>query len=417
MPARMIQMPHWPRPMMPSAPGTPRERTQAICNALGNPEQKLPSVIHVAGTNGKGSTITFMRSLLEAAGYKAHVYTSPHIERFNERIVLAGEMIDDGYLHDVLERARLATGDLPHHFFDATTAAALLAFSEVEADILLVETGMGGLHDPTNVIDQKILTILTPVSYDHMEYLGSSLTDIAMHKTGIWREGIPCVVGPQTAEVNALLRAQAKERKISLISYGLHWSVQIEKECFMLQQSVQQERYDMPSLPGFHQCMNAAVAIVALQQLLPDISMTEAQIHDGLKQVTWPARMEKISEEDGYEIWCDGGHNEGGAQAVAEHIKNTWNDMPVCLIFGTTKGKDVAHILQYFTDTTDAIYAVPAAAEPHCYTPEEIVQQAAKKGINVMPSSSVDEAIHRIMDTHTASRILIFGSLYLRLEC
>ena len=221
-----LTMPHWPTLLFDNRPGTPLERTQELLARLGNPEKKLPPVVHVAGTNGKGSTIAFLRAILEAAGYKVHVYTSPHLQRFNERIVLAGREIDDTALFTVIEETRLAADDDSFSFFEGTTAATLLAFSRTPADIVLMETGAGGRFDPTNVIEKPALTIITTISYDHIDILGKTLTEIAWHKAGIMRANVPCIISFQPDEAHQILQTEAHELQTPLCVYGLHWAAQ-----------------------------------------------------------------------------------------------------------------------------------------------------------------------------------------------
>lgn len=415
-----LTMPHWPTLLFDNRRGTALTRTQELLAKLGHPEKRLPPVVHVAGTNGKGSTIAFMRAMLEAAGYKVHVYTSPHLHRFNERIVLAGREIDDTQLYSVIEAARIAARDVSYSFFEGTTAAALLAFADTPADIFLMETGMGGRFDPTNALTDKALTVITTISPDHTEYLGESLSQIAWHKAGIMRAEVPCVVSFQPQEVHAVLAQEAEAIGALAYAYGQHW--QVERTAQGLRYSDAEGSVDLPApaLLGLHQYVNAGTAIAALS-LLEAFAVDGEAIAQGLARVRWPGRMERVTSGDyaaqlpeGFELWMDGGHNMAAGHALAAFLDEHWHDKPTAIIFGTTQGKDVVSLLAPLVPKITGIWAVPVVSEPKSYSPHAIVA-SMQEVARVTASESVEEAIDAIVQ-HADSpvRILVFGSLYLR---
>jgi len=413
-----LHMPHWPKNFGPEPQETPSERARTLLANLGHPEHHVPPVIHVGGTKGKGSTIAFLRAMLEAAGYNVHVYTSPHLARFNERIVLAGHEIEDATLHAALEETRIAAGDMQVGFFDATTAAAMLAFASTPADILLMEMGLGGTVDATNIIDNPLLTILTTVSYDHMEYMGSTLPEIAAFEAGLFKPHVPCVVSYQHASVWPALHAAADVIQAPLYEYGKHWQT-LRQEGGMLYVDCHGEAsLPLPSLLGVHQIVNAGNAIAALSALEHFHVSPEHIIH-GLEHAEWKGRLQQIpaaSVPRECELWFDGGHNQAAAEAIAFFASDEWQDKPLYLIFGTTEGKDVASILTPFTEMVTRVYAVSVKSEPRSYNPEAIAG-AAEKMMPVMVSDSIHDALSDIIKREAQPfRALIFGSLYLWLE-
>lgn len=419
-----IIMPHWPISPWKAPDGEPLERMARLLEALGNPQKKLPPVVHVAGTNGKGSTIAVMRAILEAAGYKVHTYTSPHIKKFNERITLAGETIADDVLFELLERCRLANEEQEITFFEGTTAAAFLAFSEAPADIVLIETGMGGLFDPTNIIEKPKLCVITSISPDHVEYLGDTLAEIAAQKAGIIKPEVPVVVSFQPKEAQEVIEKAAEKQGADLMEYGKHWAVQKSAHGFIYADAYGQAEFPMPALKGPHQLVNAGNAIAALS-LLEEFDITADAIAAGLRWVQWAGRLEEVDLDSGlgiqdseWEAWFDGGHNMAAGHILSVVAEQEWNDgKPLYVICGTTRGKAVAPMLKPLHDWAAEIYAVPVQAEPKCYTPQEIADQCDDAGMRVRVADSVVEAVEDIIaSSETAGRILIFGSLYLRLE-
>lgn len=412
-----LHMPHWPKPFAP-AQGTPSERTRALLTRLGNPERALPPVVHVGGTKGKGSTIAFMRAMLEAAGYKVHVYTSPHIAKFNERIVLAGEEITDDYLFDVLEETRTAAQGMEVGFFDATTSAAMLAFSRIPADILLMEMGLGGTVDATNIIDNPALTVMTTISYDHMEYMGNTLASIAAFEAGLIKSEVPCIVSYQHGEVMPVLQAAARQQKSPLYEYGTHWKVARDADGMRYGDAHGEVRLPKPALLGAHQLVNAGNAIAAISAL-EEFEVSEEAIKAGLQSVQWKGRLQKMPASflpQGCEYWFDGGHNMAAAQVIAEFAREHWQDKPLYLIFGTTRGKDMVSMFRPFAGLVQRVYGVSVKSEPSSYE-ADAVTEAAFAVMKARSAQGIREALQDIVhEEQKPFRALVFGSLYLWLE-
>jgi len=420
LPPFSLHMPHWPKPPVGCIPsGTPSQRTRALLGKLGNPELRLPPVVHVGGTKGKGSTIAFLRFMLQAAGYKVHAYTSPHIARFNERIVLAGHEIDDDTLYEIIEAARIASGDTPVGFFDATTAAAMLAFADHPADILLMEMGLGGAVDATNIIDHPLLTILTTVSYDHMEYMGTTLPEIARFEAGLLKPGTPCVASYQHPDVWPTLETLSANIKAPLYSYGKHWLTRRIADGMIFADSYGEAKLPLPSLLGAHQIVNAGNATAALS-VMEDFDVREEHVTRGLMQTEWKGRLQKLPCHilpAECELWFDGGHNIAAAQAIGIFAAQTWHDKPFYLIFGTSEDKDVKSILEPFTSHAKGFYSVGVKSEPKSYSAQAIAE-AARPVAGVTPCDGIEDALRAILrDADGAPfRALVFGSLYLWLE-
>lgn len=419
LPPLQLHMPHWPLYPVGHLPaGTPSERTRALLKKLGSPELRLPPVIHVGGTKGKGSTIAFLRFMLEAAGYKVHAYTSPHIARFNERIVVAGREIDDDTLYEIIEAARIACGDMPVGFFDATTAAAMLAFADHKADIMLMEMGLGGAVDATNIIENPLLTVLTTVSYDHMEHMGTTLPEIARFESGLFKPGVPCVASYQHPDTWPALEQEAKAAGVPLYAYGKHWHTRRSSTGMIYADAHGEAQLPLPSLLGAHQLVNAGNAIACLSAL-EDFDVTQEHIVRGLMQTEWKGRLQKLpcpTLPAESELWFDGGHNVAAAQAVSLFAAEHWHDKPTYLIFNTSEGKDVKSIIEPFTGTMEKIYSVPGKSEPQSYSAEAIAVMA-KPVAEVTACDGIHDALRAIArDTDKPFRALVFGSLYLWLE-
>ena len=414
-PFALRNMPHWPAFFAGNLPYTPQLRTLYLLEKLGNPHLRLPPVIHVGGTKGKGSTIAFLRTMLEQAGYKVHCYTSPHLDRFNERIVLAGREINDATLFSIIEETRIAAGDMELAFFDGTTAAALLAFAHHPADIVLLETGLGGSIDATNVIAHPLLTILTTISKDHMAIMGYTLSEIATFEAGIMKAHSPCVVSWQHDRVMQVI---AENPISTLYSYGTHWQTVKSPQGMIFRDCNGNAALPLPALLGAHQIVNAGNAIAAIS-LLEDFAVRQQHVVAGLMQVRWKGRLERLAcplLPTTCELWFDGGHNEAAAHAISLFARTHWQDKPLILIFGTTQGKDIASMLAPFTDITHTIYSVEVKSEPGSYTAETITQLAGSVA-TVTPKAGILEALHEILAMQEVPfRVLIFGSLYLWLE-
>lgn len=414
-----IEMPHWPKPTRQPTVGTPIERTQILLDKLGNPEKALPPTIHVAGTNGKGSTIAFLKSIFQAAGYSSHCYISPHIQRFTERITLANRVIDQRTVDNAIERTRLAANNMDVTFYEGTTAAAFLAFSETPADVLLLETGLGGRDDPTNVVPNKRLTILTTVSYDHMDVLGSTLERVALHKLGILRPDVPCISSYQLNNVQPLIESYANQHGVPLYSYGREWDISRCPDGFIYEDQEEELTLPQPGLLGEHQLLNAGSAIAAVR-MLDEYNIPGEALSTGIEAVKHKGRLERISSarhqlSESIEIWFDGGHNVAGSCAMVETIRS-WNKKPLYLICGTTRGKALAELLLPFKGKVVEMYGIPVAAEPMCYSADAIVHAAQHAGLSAQQAPDVKAAIQLIAEKEEEARILVFGSLYLRIE-
>jgi dihydrofolate synthase / folylpolyglutamate synthase len=417
-----MYLPHWPIPHGSKDIILGLDRVKALLERLGSPEEKLPPVIHVAGTNGKGSTIAYLKAILEHAGYKVHRYTSPHIRQFNERIVLAGKEITDDYLSQVIEETRLAAGDLQTTFFEGSTAAAFLAFSRVKADVLLLETGLGGRLDATNVIGNPRLTVITPISEDHTEYLGNTISAIAYEKAGIIKPKVPCVISWQLKETQEVLLKKCAEGNAPNYSFDQHWNFEKTTSGFNFIDHVNEEIIPLPdpSLIGIHQIINAATA-VATVKLLDDFDISYENLCYGLTNTFWPARMQMIKHgvlrdmlPSDWELWVDGAHNNGGAQMLAATIESLWHDKPTYLINGRTGNRDIKSFLAYFKDKVKLVCGVKVRSEPLGELAVNIVNGAKEIGLEAYECDSLPDAIKFIMQkSNQPSRILVCGSLYL----
>ncbi|MFO1242441.1 MAG: folylpolyglutamate synthase/dihydrofolate synthase family protein [Rickettsiales bacterium] len=390
------------------------ERIRQALFLLGHPENHLPPVVHVAGTNGKGSTIAFLQGILQAAGYRVHVYTSPHLMRFNERIQLSGEMIDDVLLAALLEEVIEKTRNVPLTFFESTTAAAFLAFAQRPADILLLETGLGGRLDATNVIDHPALTILTPISFDHMEYLGNTLQAIATEKAGILKSGAPCVVAPQDEEALAVIEQKAQEKNVPLSVYGIEWKQRSGSEGFDYHSSVWQLDQLRVSLPGTHQYINAATAIAAAEQLR-NFTVTPHHIAHGLLSAVWPGRLQRIyppTLPEKVEVYLDGGHNVAGLQAQAVWIKSQPN--PVHVVLGMLRDKEIIASAALLSEAAASLTITTIHDEARAMDGRDYSEQLQQQGIATAFEPNWQAAVNAICDNNSAPfSILITGSLYL----
>ena len=379
---------------------------------LGNPERRVPPVIHIAGTNGKGSTQAMIRAGLEAGGASVHAYTSPHLARFHERIRLAGDLITEPALAALLDECMVANGSDSITFFEITTCAAFLAFTRTPADWTLLEVGLGGRLDCTNVVDHPALTIITPVSLDHQQYLGDTLAEIAGEKAGIIKRGVTCVVGPQQPEGLAVIEARAARLGAPLLVHGQHWHTFEDRGRLIFQDDNGLLDLPLPNLPGPHQIENAGAAIMALRHL--GVGDAEAAV----TKADWPARMQRlrhgplIDAAPGVELWLDGGHNPAGGAAIAATLAR----MPkreTYLICGMLNTKDIAGYLRPMAAYADALYAVSIPGEANTL-PAEVTRDAAlAAGMTANIAASVAAALAAIAADVPHARVLICGSLYL----
>lgn len=395
-------------------------RIQRLLAALDDPHKKLPAVVHVAGTNGKGSVTAFLRAILEAAGYWVHVYTSPHLVRFNERIRLAGKPIDDAYLRDVLMRVEKANSGQPITFFEATTAAAFLAFAETPADIVILETGLGGRLDATNVVERPLLTVLTPIAMDHMDYLGDTLAAIAAEKAAIMKYGVGCVTAKQERATMKVLEARSLSYGVPLWVEGKDWFLRTHPEGVVFQgKSGTIGPMAPPNLHGTFQLHNAGLALAAAERL-EGFDIPPAAMALGLTTVDWPARLQHLKSGKlvdllpaGWELWLDGGHNPHAAKAIALQARE-WKDRPLLLVFGMLARKDAKGFLKPLAARAERLIAVPIEGEDFV-APDDLVATAKAEGLLMAETGeSVEAALSKLAGcTSTPSRVLICGSLYL----
>ena len=390
------------------------DRVWRLLAAVNNPQDKLPSVIHVAGTNGKGSTQAMIRAGLEAGGAAVHAYTSPHLARFHERIRLAGSLISETALTDVLDRCYAANGTDPITYFEITTVAGLLAFAETPADYTLLEVGLGGRLDATNVVADPALTIITPVDLDHQQFLGDTLAAIAGEKAGIIKRGVRCIVGPQHEEAMTVIESVAERAGAPLFAYGQHWHVSVERSRLVYQDDVGLLDLPMPNLRGPHQIMNAGAAIAALRAL----GKNEASCEAAVTNAYWPARMEKLTSgalverAAPAELWLDGGHNPAAGRALAQTLREQ-STRPTHLICGMLNTKDIGGYLAPLAAVAQTLTAVSIPGETNTIPAEKTADEARNVGLQASTAQSVAAAIDAIIADAPNARILICGSLYL----
>ncbi len=389
-------------------------RVERLLAALGHPERRLPPVIHVAGTNGKGSTVAMIRAGLEARGDRVHVYTSPHLARFHERIRVAGDLIDEDRLIALLERCEEANGGEPITFFEITTAAAFLAFAETPADHTLLEVGLGGRLDATNVIDAPRLCVITPVSLDHQQYLGDTVTAIAGEKAGILKPGVTCIVGPQSDEGLEAIGRRAAGIGSPLLVQGQDWQVWEEHGRLAFQDTAGLVDLPLPTLIGAHQVENAGIALAVLRAL----GAGETACAAALTRAEWPARLQRlrrgplVDAANPAELWLDGGHNPAAGIALAEALGRL-TARPLHLICGMLNTKDVSGFLRPLAAHAKHLHAVSIPGEAATLSADQTVAAARAVGLQAEPATSVMEAVTAIAATDPKARILICGSLYL----
>lgn len=400
------------------------ERIERLLKALGSPEKKLPPLVHVAGTNGKGSLVAYLRAMAEAAGYRVHVYTSPHLVRFNERIRIAGQLIEDDDLDDMLTECEEANGDTPISFFDITTALALLAFSRVPAELGIIEVGMGGRFDSTNVIEPA-LSAITPVGYDHTGFLGDKLEGIAWEKAGIIKRATPAVIGRQREVSAQVIETESVKLAAPLFRMGHEWQVTPQEQGFRYESDLLTLDLPAPALVGVHQIDNAATAVACIERLRAarfDIGNTA--IRKGLASVEWPARLQRLTKgplagslPPGCELWLDGGHNEDCGIALGRMAAEWAKEpaaLPLYLIFAMQTTKDASGFLRPLARYATAARAVPFPEGHAAYTPDEACAKAADVGLDCAPANDIGAALEDLLATQPAPmRVLICGSLYL----
>jgi dihydrofolate synthase / folylpolyglutamate synthase len=398
------------------------ERISALLDRLGNPERALPPVLHVAGTNGKGSTCAFLRAALQAAGLTAHVYTSPHLVRFNERIRLAGRLIGDETLAALLSETLDAAGGMELSFFEATTAAAFLAFARTPADACIVEVGLGGRLDATNVVPAPLICGVAQLGHDHHAYLGSTLEEIAAEKAGIAKPGVPLVTQLYPAALAARIARAAAAAQAPWLPRGTAWEARVTAGT--LHYSDREGRLDLPlpRLAGLHQAMNAALAAAMLrhQDRLP---VPESALRAAPDRAEWPARLQLLSPgplrdllADDAELWLDGAHNPAAARAVADFFGGeVAAGRPFHLVLGLLANKDAAGVLDPFGGRATTVHPVPVPDHEH-HRPADLAAIARDAGFRALPATGVADALGWIARQAESARppvVLIMGSLYL----
>ena len=393
-------------------------RILKLLKRLGNPHLKLPPTIHVAGTNGKGSTIAFLRSIFENNDYKVHTYTSPHLINFNERIRVNSQIIDNENLIELLEECEFYNKNDPITFFEITTAAAYLCFSKKQADILLLETGLGGRFDATNVISDKICSVLTPISMDHMTFLGKSIKSITREKVGIFKRNRPAIISPQTKEALEVIEKEVSQKNIELFKYGSDWEIiKKSREKFLMRIFEEEFEVPKPKLFGEHQIYNAGLAIT-VSKILKDFSFDNKKIYDGVHETFWPARMQqidngKLKEIAGknYELWLDGGHNSHASEMLLDNLKK-WEKDNLFLIFGMINGKEPKEFLTKIFPLIKSLQVIPI--KKHQFIGSKEIQQIFKDEYGIIrPEKTIQNAIKYITNNFTGGKIIICGSLYL----
>lgn len=390
------------------------DRVWRLLVALGKPQNDLPPVVHIAGTNGKGSTQSMIRAGLEGAGKSVHAYTSPHLARFHERIRLAGELISEDHLTEILDECYVQNGGENITYFEITTVAGLLAFARTPADYTLLEVGLGGRLDATNVIDKPAVSIITPISIDHEQFLGNTLTAIAGEKAGIIKRGVPVVVGPQQDEAMEVIEATAAKLGAPVFAYGQHWHVWEERGRLIYQDETGLLDLPLPALIGAHQVQNAGAAIAALRVLGFDDAACEAAV----TKAEWPARMQRlrrgplVDAADRAELWLDGGHNPAAGDALAEALTRL-PERPLFMVCGMLNTKDIGGYLRPLAASAQKLYAVSIPGSEATLPAEATAAAARDAGMNAVQSDDVMTAITDIVAETPNARILICGSLYL----
>ncbi|MEQ9039321.1 MAG: folylpolyglutamate synthase/dihydrofolate synthase family protein [Silicimonas sp.] len=382
--------------------------------AVGNPHEHLPPVIHVAGTNGKGSTQAMIRAGLETAGQSVHAYTSPHLAWFHERIRVAGQIISEDRLTRILDEVYEANDGHQITYFEITTVAAFLAFVREKADWTLLEVGLGGRHDATNVVDHPRLTIITTIDLDHQQFLGETLAEIAYQKAGIIKRGVPVIIGPQHDESLDVIEAEAAKFGAPTIASGQHWHAWEERGRLIFQDETGLLDLPLPNLRGPHQIGNAGMALAALRHL----GFDDAACEGAVTKAFWPARMQRlrhgplVEAAPKAELWLDGGHNPAAGEALAATLAEL-PPRPTHMICGMLSTKDVAGYLRPLAAQADTLHAVAIPGETATLPAEDTAAAAESVGLSATVAASVAEALADIVSQDPASRILICGSLYL----
>lgn len=400
------------------------DRVWRLLGDLGNPQDSLPPVVHVAGTNGKGSVVAILRSMLEAAGYRVHAYTSPHLVRFNERIRLAGADIDDDLLADLLEEVERVNGDRPITFFEVTTCAALLAFSRVPADVVILETGLGGRLDATNVVKRPAVTVITQIAMDHEQFLGGRIESIAAEKAHILKPGVPCVVAKLDRKAAQIVELRSLEVGAPTDVEGKDFHVRADMAGNVTYEGrAVTWHLPPPGLAGAHQVRNAGLALAAAERLAEVFELPESALALGLKSARWPARMQRLTSgplvdllPEGWELWLDGAHNPAAAKMLATFVRG-WKDLPLDMVIGMMGPKDADGFFKPLGPRVHRLRAVPVpdAETGSGKAPDDVAEAARRQMVrDVATAEDVESALRDLIARADGPRrVLICGSLYL----
>jgi len=388
------------------------DRILELLDRLGRPQDQLPPVIHVAGTNGKGSTVAFLRAALEASGHEVHVFTSPHLVRFNERIRVAGRLIDDETLATLLTEVLDVSAGIEPSFFEVSTAVALVAFARTPADACILEVGLGGRLDATNVVERPLITAIANLALDHQQFLGNGLTDIAAEKAAIAKPRVPLVTQLYPPDVAARVGEIAREKDAQWLPRGALWDAIVRQGKLRYQDEQGTLDLPLPRLPGRHQAMNAALAIAILRHQNV-LKIPTSALSAAMGWADWPARLQRLAPGPlvgGREVWLDGGHNPSAARQVAAHLKHHFDDgKPLHMVFASLATKDPPGMLEPFKDLLARVHTV-AIPDHASFAPSDLIEVAEELGFAADAHDSVEEALRAIP---ADARVLIFGSLYL----
>jgi dihydrofolate synthase/folylpolyglutamate synthase len=388
------------------------ERIAIVLERLGRPQDALPPVFHVAGTNGKGSTIAFLRAALEASGHEVHAFTSPHLVRFNERIRIAGKLIDDTSLSGLLSEVLDVSGGVEPSFFEVATAVAILAFSRTPADACLLEVGLGGRLDATNIIEQPLMCAITSLGLDHQQFLGRRLTDIAAEKAAIAKSGVPLVTQLYPRAIAGRIGEVAHRAGARWMPRRTAWDAIVRHATLSYRDEQGKIDLALPALPGRHQALNAALAVAMLRHQ-DKLDVPIAALNAAMSRADWPARLQHLTPGPlvrTFEAWLDGGHNAAAARQVADFARKQFGDgRPLQLIFASLSTKDPAGMLEPFAGLAARVHAVPIPGHD-CVPPQELAELATRLGFRAQLHEDFAAALRSVPGE---ARVLIFGSLYL----
>jgi dihydrofolate synthase/folylpolyglutamate synthase len=392
------------------------DRIAALLDKLGRPQDRLPPVIHVAGTNGKGSTCAFLRAALEAAGQRVHAFTSPHLVRYNERIRIAGNLIEDARLGELMGRVVDANDAIGASLFEVNTAVAFLAFAETAADACILEVGLGGRLDATNVVAKPLICGIASLGLDHQAFLGKTMIEVAAEKAGIAKRGVPLVTQLYPPAVADKIGEIAKAAGATWEPRGLHWHASVRRGRLHYRDAQGELELPVPRLPGKHQALNGALAVAMLRHQ-SEIPVPPSALSAAMGWANWPARLQQLHGgplldmlPKGSELWVDGGHNPSAARLVADYASKNWRDgLPLAVLFASLTSKDAAGTLRPFKGTAAEVLTLPIDGH-ECRSPQELAHLAESMGLPARGKSSLADAMTAL---RKPARVLVFGSLYL----